>query len=86
MSIESAPYFWVICDDCGERDEYGEVWAWAESDQAELVWTDSQNHVKDGKHYCEGCLVWCPECDDELTVKDTVCDGCKPITEVVPSE
>lgn len=81
MAIESAPYYWVTCDECGERDYYSEVGAWSEAEQAELVWTDSENHIKDGKHYCMNCLTWCPECADELTPKGELCDGCQPIVE-----
>ncbi len=57
MSFESAPYYWIVCDqpDCGAKStEFGEFTAWSDKDGAEEEafnsdWTIAQ----DGKHYCE---------------------------------
>lgn len=57
MSIKSAPYYWVECDDCGAKStEGGEHSAWSEGDMA---WEEAYNSdwgAVDGKHYCDGCF------------------------------
>jgi hypothetical protein len=77
MSIESAPYFWIVCDNCGERDDYDTVNAWGEAEQAVMVWEQSDHHVKDGKHYCTECVVWCGECGGELVPDGAICHWCE---------
>ncbi|HEY5201337.1 MAG TPA: hypothetical protein VIJ31_10560 [Acidothermaceae bacterium] len=57
MSLQSAPFFWVTCDEpeCAARcpDDRHEFMAWSDTDQAEDCALDSEWLGRDGKHYCE---------------------------------
>lgn len=65
MTVRSEPYFWAVCDGCGDRAEYGDWSAMATADQAvECLegWVTVDG--KDGEmHYCFGCTVWSDEED-----------------------
>ena len=65
MSVKEAPYYWVECDGCGERCEYGEFSAMSDPGQAidgalEDEWTGDGS----GKHHCPSCppLARCEDC------------------------
>jgi hypothetical protein len=52
MAIESKPYYFAVCDECGEVADYGDWTAWSDPGQAvdmalELEWSD-----EDGKLLC----------------------------------
>lgn len=57
MSVESAPYYWLVCDhpDCGEKStEGGEYTAWSDQDGAmEDAFNSDWTITSDGKHYCD---------------------------------
>ena len=68
--IKSAPYYWVICDKCGEKAEYYEVSAWSEESHAvEYAEADDWITVAD-KHFCLDCQVVCAECDIRCAAPD----------------
>ena len=57
MPIESEPYYFAVCDNCGKRAEYhdGEITGWQQKDAVAdettaLEWTE-----KDGKFHCLQC-------------------------------
>jgi hypothetical protein len=55
MSIKSAPYYWIECDqpDCGEKStEGGDHSAWSDINGAEEDAYNSDWGMADGKHYC----------------------------------
>ena len=63
MSLKSAPYYWVECDSCGERCEYGDFSALADFGSAidgalDSEWTQDGQ----GKHHCRDCEPFCEEC------------------------
>ena len=56
--IQSAPFYWITCDQpggCTSRIpcEDDETIAWSEENQAVAVAQDSEWLVVDGKHYCD---------------------------------
>jgi hypothetical protein len=67
--IKSEPYFWVECDRCGERAEYGDFSAMADASQAVdgLDWITIRGKEGIELHYCEDCTVWSDE-EDEFVV------------------
>src|SRR5580704_7914570 len=57
MPFNSKPFWWVECDNCGKRIDYGDFSAWEDQDQAATVaeeydWTCDDDRER-----------WaCPEC------------------------
>lgn len=66
MSIRSAPYYWVECDNCGERAEYsgGEISAWKEAAQAVDGVVDDEWSIHGDKHHCPRCPPLCQRCGE----------------------
>ena len=57
MPVKSAPYYWIECDNCGERCDYGDYAAWGEIDQA-VAATDAYDWTNDGdRWHCVKCPV-----------------------------
>ena len=55
MSLKSALYYWVECDNCGDRCEYGDFSAYGDIGQAidgaiADDWTE-----QGGRHHCPNC-------------------------------
>lgn len=73
MSIKSAPYYWVECDRCGAKADYGDFSAMMDASQAvDLLGDDGWVTVKgkDGEmHFCPSCTVWSD--DEDKFVVDT---------------
>lgn len=69
--IKSEPYYWVVCDRCGERADYGDWSALADASQAvdllDEYWIKIQGR-KGELHYCVNCTVW-NEDEDQMIVK-----------------
>jgi hypothetical protein len=57
MSVQSAPYFWVVCDCCGARADYGEFAAWSDAGQAR-DYSESGFESVDGLDLCAACWIW----------------------------
>lgn len=84
MSIKNAPYYWVECDDCGERAEYGEYSALADQGDAETMALEDADFTTDGvEHHCHRCppLFKCEDCgkpvtDQALENGDGLCESC----------
>ena len=53
--LKSDPYYWVECDNCGERCEYGDFAAWSDFGMAIDGAINSDWTEKDGKHHCPSC-------------------------------
>ncbi len=81
MSLKSAPFWWVICDDCGaSAQESSDVSAWMRQDVAvdEALaqdWWIADRHDDDrGKDYCDDCVskhdIW-------------YCEGCAELKRIV---
>jgi hypothetical protein len=57
MSVESAPYYWLVCDepDCANKSTEGDEFsAWADESMAVDMAESSEWLILDGKHYCDG--------------------------------
>ena len=83
MSVKEAPYYWVECDDCGERCEYGDFSAMGDAGQAidgalEADWSEDGS----GKHHCPSCpaLTKCENCGKpaghDAGDRDDLCAEC----------
>jgi hypothetical protein len=82
VSLKSAPFYWLECDGCGERCEYGDFAAYADPGPAidealEADWTT------DGEKYnCPDCptLTKCDECgkpaEEGAADRDGLCIAC----------
>ena len=55
MSIKSAPYYWVECDNCGERCDYGDLAAYDDAEMAVDIALDSEWTGKDDLQHCPAC-------------------------------
>ena len=78
MSLRSAPYFWIECDNCGSRCEYGDFTAWSDADQAVDLAPDWS--CEGGKHHCPDCPPLCGNCGesagDLAGERDYLCQPC----------
>lgn len=75
MSVKSAPYYWVVCDDCGASAASGDYSAWSDKESAEIE-PEAMEWLKMGdKHYCDGCRAQfdCDECGELKT--ECECEG-----------
>ena len=75
MSLKSAPYFWIECDDCGTKStENSEHSAWSDHGHARDEAINSDWYVEEDGDYCD-------ECAPKRGIR--VCAGCgdlKPTT------
>ena len=64
MSLKSAPYWWVECNNCGTRCEYGDFAAMSESSAAidGAVNADWSHHGE--KDHCDRCPPLCENCGE----------------------
>ncbi len=82
MSIKSAPYYWVVCDNCGVRDEYGDFSAMSDSGQAVDLAIDADWSEQGGRHHCPACPVIadCEKCGKDAGEmsgeRDGLCQAC----------
>jgi len=84
VSIKEAPYYWVVCDDCGVRStEEGEYAAWGDVGSAYDEATNAFWAIDiEGKDYCESCSPYpmCAGCGEKTArtefEDDTWCDEC----------
>jgi hypothetical protein len=80
--IKSAPYYWVECDNCGERCEYGEFSAFANSGAAIDSATDSDWTSQGERHHCPDCppIADCENCGEDAgespLERDDLCQAC----------
>jgi hypothetical protein len=80
MTLKSAPFYWVECDGCGVRCDYGEFAAWEQDGAAEEGARDWDWQIKYGKsHYCPDCPR-CTTCGgpagDLSGLRDYECGKC----------
>lgn len=58
MSIETAPFYFAVCDCCGERCPYGDNYAaWSTEENAREYTEDGFQSV-DGLDLCSACWCW----------------------------
>jgi hypothetical protein len=64
VSIASKPYYWLVCDDCGQSADYGDFSAMAEPGEAVDSAINSGWTTDGEKHHCPSCpsLSQCHEC------------------------
>jgi hypothetical protein len=78
MSLQSAPYYWLECDNCHVKStEEGEFSAWVNESSAKDMAEECEWVVESTRHLCEGCsiLLACSKCgerrqDHECNDKD----------------
>lgn len=82
MSIKSAPYYWVECDGCGARCEYGDFSAMADPGAAVDGAYDDEWSVQGERHHCPSCphIANCEKCGKDAGVdaseRDDHCQTC----------
>jgi hypothetical protein len=64
MTIKSAPFYWAVCDRCGQRHEYTDYFAWDDIDTVNEYADDSNWHVEGSNHICEECTPHGPDWDE----------------------
>ncbi len=67
MSVRSAPFWWVVCDGCQGRIDYGEFSALVDAEQAVDIAEESEWTTHGQTHHCPDCPPLCPECGDAHT-------------------
>jgi hypothetical protein len=85
VSIQSAPYYWLVCDDCATRStEGGDISAWAEesgaiADALDALWTigGRGGAPETLGHLCISCStkIICPDCGAYRS-PEGVCGDC----------
>jgi hypothetical protein len=81
MTIKSAPYYWVICNNCGKRHEE-DFSAWDDPALALDNAIDSEWTTDGIRHNCPKCpwLVACEECGkpagEKPDERDEQCQAC----------
>ena len=84
MSVKSAPYYWIVCDGCGQRLPHcgGEYTALDSRDDA-IEEAYASDWTTDGvRHHCPNCptLAVCERCDfpagDDPGERDNHCEPC----------
>jgi hypothetical protein len=80
--LKSAPYYWIVCDGCGEDADYGDFTAFNDPGRAEDGVRD-QDWTTDGtRHHCDACpdITACLDCKqpipDRVEPGDDRCEPC----------
>jgi hypothetical protein len=55
MPIKSAPYYYAVCDNCGERADYDEFTAWEDPSQARDQAIAAEWTERDDRWHCPKC-------------------------------
>lgn len=80
MTLRSAPYYWVECDNCGGRCDYGDFSAMADAGSAVDGAADADWSCHGEKHHCPDCPPLCEKCGapsgDLSGERDYLCQSC----------
>ena len=82
MSLKSAPYWWVECDNCGERADYGDFPAMDSEGDAVAYAIDSEWSKQGERHHCPDCprIADCERCGKDAGLlpmeRDDHCPAC----------
>jgi hypothetical protein len=82
MPLKSAPYYWVECDNCGNRIDYGDFSALADDGQAVDGALDSEWTTDGDRWHCFNCptIAKCDRCGkpagDQSGDRDYNCEVC----------
>ena len=80
--IKSEPYYWVVCDKCGARCEYGDFSAMADEGSAVDGAVESEWSVQGERHHCPACpyIADCVKCrkdaGEDASERDDHCQAC----------
>jgi hypothetical protein len=55
VTLREAPYYWLECDRCGGRAEYGEFSALADDGEAETLALEDDWTADGTRHRCPAC-------------------------------
>jgi hypothetical protein len=80
MAIKSAPYYWLICDECGhsQADDDSDYSAWSDESSAIDAAEGWDWRIDDGRHFCPSCHLAksCSECGEFKGEPGAACE-CK---------
>jgi hypothetical protein len=86
--IKSAPYYWVECDKCGARCEYGDFSAMSDAGAAVDDAVSDDWTARGEQHHCPSCpaIGDCDNCSKDagegLTEREGLCQACWDAAEV----
>jgi hypothetical protein len=89
VSVKEAPYYWIECDNCGERADYDEFSAMDTPDAAIDRAINSEWTEQGGRHHCPDCPVIadCEKCGKDAGElpgeRDYLCQSCWDAAEEV---
>jgi hypothetical protein len=92
MTLKSAPYFWVECDTCGIRAEYGDFSAMSDASSAIDGAVDSEWSTQGERHHCPACphIADCYKCGkdagENAMERDDHCQACWDAAEAGSAE
>lgn len=59
MSVESEPYYWIVCDCCGAKCDMGDYSAMSDESEARTAANANGSLEEvDGQDLCEACWCW----------------------------
>lgn len=74
MTVRSAFYYWVVCDNCGTQPEHEDTKIIQDTEANAIADAHSVEYrAINGLHFCEDCRVPCAACDSRG------CDACRGI-------
>ena len=82
MSIKSAPFYWLECNNCGTRAEYDDFAAMSTQAEAIDMACDSEWSMQGERHHCPDCPVIadCEKCGKAAGAlpleRDGLCQSC----------
>jgi hypothetical protein len=82
VSVHSKLFYWLTCDNCQERIDYGDFAAMSDESDAIDAALDSDWTTDGTKHHCWNCppLTRCDRCDkpagDLAGERDYLCQDC----------
>ena len=91
MSVQSKPYYWLVCDGCGVKStEDHEISAWDSESTAVDQAQYRDWRCDDDKHLCDSCRIdrKCEGCDKTFDKgaldEDLLCADCRTAAPVTP--
>jgi hypothetical protein len=82
MTVKSAPYYWLECNGCGVRADYGDFSAMEGVGEAIDLALDSEWSMQGDRHHCPACppIANCERCGNNAGElpgeRDYHCQAC----------
>ena len=80
--MKSAPYYWLVCDNCGQPADYGDYTAMGDEGYAIDCALDSEWSTDGEKYNCPSCpsIAKCEQCGkpagENALDRDDHCESC----------